>query len=216
MIRKTVLIAIIGGFAVTAGAVPFSDISFAEHTARQRTFRLFELSGSESLELSYVDVGPADAPVILLVHGVPTSSWSYRHLIESLVERGYRVISPDNLGFGNSSMPDDPLLYDLRKQASRLLKLMDGLSIDHWTQVLHDVGGPITWEMLMISPDHIERLVLLNTFAYQVGWHPPESMNNELVKFAMKVVGFHNRMIIRNTICDMIVVQEQLDNPHSL
>ena len=44
-----------GGFAVTAGAVPFSDISFAEHTARQRSFRLFELSGSESLQLSYVD-----------------------------------------------------------------------------------------------------------------------------------------------------------------
>ena len=144
----------------------YAASTFTEHTAYQSRFQLPEPDGDGGFwHLSYVDAGPTDGEPILLVHGVPTSSWSYRHLIALLSKRGFRVIAPDNLGFGNSSKPDSRDVYRLDRQAARLLALMEHLGVPTWTQVLHDVGGPITWEMMIAEPGRIERLVLLNTFA---------------------------------------------------
>ena len=168
------------------------------------------------LFLNYIDEGPKDGKVLLLVHGVPTSSWSYRAMIKSLVEKGYRVIAPDNLGFGTSAKPSDKEHYTLEKQGRRLLYLMDQLKISTWAQVLHDVGGPISWEMLALTDDRIDALIILNTFAYEEGWNPPKSMDNPLVQFSMGLIGFRNRAIIRSTICNMIAVPENLNNDLSL
>ena len=84
---------------------------------------------------------------LLLVHGVPTSSWLYRRLVDPLVSRGNRVIVPDLLGFGASDKPKQLALYHPRKQGERLIALMDHLGCRRWWHACHDVGGLWTWEV---------------------------------------------------------------------
>lgn len=122
-------------------------------------------------KIAYLDEG--EGPVIVLVHGVPTSSWLYRKMIPALVEAGFRVIAPDLLGFGSSDKPKGLLYYDFRLQGQRLLQLMEQLNVSSWTHVLHDAGGLWTWELLLQDSSKISHLVILNTIAYEAGFHPP-------------------------------------------
>lgn len=121
--------------------------------------------------LKYIDRG--QGPVILLLHGVPTSGWLYRKMIDPLVEAGYRVIAPDMLGFGSSDSPEGYEIYAEDMHAQRLLELMDHLKIEQWTHVTHDAGGLWTWELLQQDSNRIEKLVLLNTIVYEEGFQPP-------------------------------------------
>ncbi len=121
--------------------------------------------------MRYVDEGKG--PVMLLLHGVPTSSWLYRKMINQLVAKGYRVIAPDMLGFGNSDNPKGYEIYNEKNHAKRLLSLMDTLKINQWSQVFHDAGGLWTWEMLRLAPSKISHLIMLNTIVYEKGFQPP-------------------------------------------
>jgi len=143
--------------------------TLAEHRSRLKKTQV------EGGSLAYVDEGPRGAPAILLVHGMPTSSWLYRHIIPELTQSGFRVIAPDLLGFGASDKPADPAQYTLSRQAARLLALMKGLGLTTWAQVCHDLGGFWTWEIVDREPEHIERLVILNTSAYRI--RPPLSVS---------------------------------------
>jgi len=126
-------------------------------------------------KMAYLDVGEANGKVLLLVHGVPTNSWLYRHIITDLLARGgYRIIVPDLLGFGASDKPKNVDWYNLKKQGKRLLSLMDTLNIDKWVHVCHDAGGLWSWEMLaQTGSERITQLVLLNTIVFKEGFKPP-------------------------------------------
>src|SRR4051794_8115642 len=71
--------------------------------------------GLEPLRMHYVDEGPRDAPVALLLHGQPTWSYLYRSLVPVLVARGIRVVAPDNIGFGRSDKPAAPTDYTFQR-----------------------------------------------------------------------------------------------------
>ncbi len=147
--------------------------SWAEHRAAQL---VFEHHGER---IAYQDRG--SGPVILMVHGVPTSSWLYRELTQRLVDRGYRVVIPDLVGFGASSKPTDDAAFDLGLQAEHLLALMEHLGVERWTHLCHDMGGLVSWELLERAPQRVERLVVLNTFAFEEGWNPPADMARQKV-----------------------------------
>jgi alpha-beta hydrolase superfamily lysophospholipase len=85
----------------------------------------------EGNQLAYVDAGPRDGQVVLLLHGLPTPSWLYRKIYPALASAGLRVIVPDLIGFGASDKPDDLAAYFPDKQAAYILALMRGLGIDH-------------------------------------------------------------------------------------
>lgn len=121
--------------------------------------------------IKYLDQGQGD--VILLLHGVPTSGWLYRKMIDGLVQAGHRVIVPDMLGFGSSDSPKGYEIYSEEMHGSRLLELMDALQIETWTHVMHDAGGLWTWEMLEQQPHRVKNLVILNTIIYEEGFNPP-------------------------------------------
>ena len=140
-------------------------LTLEQHRARQQFLRL------EEGQLAYVDEGKG--PAILLIHGVPTSSWLYRHIIPLLSEQGFRVIVPDLLGYGNSSKPKGVEIYAPDKQADRLQLLMDHLKIQNWTHVCHDAGGIWSWELLLKASERVSHLIVLNTIAYEAGFHPP-------------------------------------------
>ena len=147
--------------------------SWAEHLGAQRTVTL------DGQQVAYLDRG--SGRVILMVHGVPTSSWLYRELVADLAGRGYRVVAPDLVGFGASSKTSDPQALSMGKQAEMLLALMDHLGIEQWTMMCHDMGGLVTWELLERAPERVERLVVLNTIAFAEGWDPPADLARQEV-----------------------------------
>lgn len=133
--------------------------------------------------IKYIDKGKGE--VIVLLHGVPTSSWLYRKMIDGLALH-HRVIAPDMLGFGSSDSPKGYDIYEPKEHAKRLLELMDNLKIKNWNHVFHDAGGLWTWELIAIAPKRIKKLIILNTIIYEVGFKPP-------VKFKK---GFLTRVIM--------------------
>ena len=120
--------------------------------------------------LKYIDKGQGD--VILLLHGIPTSGWLYRKMIDKLAKTN-RVIIPDMLGFGSSDSPEGYEIYEPIEHATRLLELMRFLHIESWNHVFHDAGGLWTWELLKQSPEKIKNLIILNTIIYSEGFNPP-------------------------------------------
>ena len=120
-------------------------------------------------ELAYLDLG--EGPVVLLVHGVPTSSWAYRKVAADLVAKGFRVIAPDLLGYGASEMANDGEELDPERQGARILGLMETLEVEGWIQVVHDAGGPWSFTMLPHAGERVRGLVLTT----HVHGHAPAS-----------------------------------------
>ncbi|MEP5338997.1 MAG: alpha/beta hydrolase [Algibacter sp.] len=141
-----------------------NQITYHQFREQQNVF------ASKDGNMHYIDEG--EGPVIVLLHGVPTSSWLYRHMIDTLEAR-YRVIVPDMLGFGSSDSPKGYDIYSETQHAERLLALLDHLNIKSWTHVMHDAGGLWTWELFKKAPKRIEKLVVLNTIIYETGFNPP-------------------------------------------
>ena len=81
------------------------------------------------LRMHYVDEGPEDGPVMLLLHGMPTWSYLYRHLIPPLVAAGFRCIAPDHMGFGRSDKPTDPHWFTIARQTEILTMASRGWEI---------------------------------------------------------------------------------------
>jgi len=141
------------------------QITYKSFRESQKTFQ------SQDGNIAFIDKG--EGPVILLLHGIPTSGWLYRKMIDPLVEAGYRVIAPDMLGFGSSDSPKGYEIYSEANHADRLLALMAHLNINSWNHVMHDAGGLWTWEMLQKEPSKVDKLVILNTIILEEGFDPP-------------------------------------------
>ncbi len=151
------------------------QVKVVPKTIQQHRDRLcyFGLAGDR---IAFVDEGARDGKPIVLLHGMPTSSWLYRNIIPILTKNGMRVIAPDMLGFGASDKPAEHSRYAFDLQAERLKALMDSLNINRWTQVVHDLGGPWTWELIYRHPDALNGLVVMNTTTYHDGFMPPAMM----------------------------------------
>jgi pimeloyl-ACP methyl ester carboxylesterase len=125
--------------------------------------------------LFYREAGPAGAPVFLLLHGFPTSSFMFRDLIPLLADR-YHVIAPDHLGFGFS---DAPAEFDYTFDALTDLTegLLDQLGVTRYAIYVQDYGAPIGWRLALRHPDAITAIVTQNGNGYDAGfveefWRP--------------------------------------------
>ena len=118
----------------------------------------------EGGRMHYVDEG--SGPVILMVHGTPTWSFLYRHLISAL-SKSNRVIAPDNLGFGLSDKPA-AWGYTPADHARNLGRLIDHLNLDDFVLAVHDFGGPIGLSQAIDRPDRVRGLVLFNTWMWSL------------------------------------------------
>jgi haloalkane dehalogenase len=112
--------------------------------------------------LHYVDEG--SGPPVLMVHGNPTWSFYYRHLVQSLQDR-YRTIAVDHVGCGLSSKPQK-YSYTLTQHIQNLTQLIEHLGLDGVHLVVHDWGGPIGLGMAGRFPEKIRSLTILNTGAF--------------------------------------------------
>ena len=118
--------------------------------------------------LSYVDEGSGEA--LLFVHGTPTWSFEYRHLIKSLA-KGYRCIAPDHLGFGLSARPES-FAYSPEAHAAVLREFVDRLGLERFTLIVHDFGGPIGLPLSVDQPSRVARVILMNTWAWPLDDDP--------------------------------------------
>ena len=112
--------------------------------------------------MRYLDEG--SGPPILFVHGTPTNSYEYRHLIASLAAT-HRCIAPDHLGFGRSERPA-AFAYTPEAHAEVLREFVDALGLERFTLVVHDFGGPIGLPLVLADSSRVDRVILMNTWAW--------------------------------------------------
>jgi len=130
-----------------------------------------DLPGFRGLRMHYVDVGPAEGPVMLCLHGEPTWSYLYRRMIPIFVAAGYRVVAPDFFGFGRSDKPVDDAAYTWDFHRNSLLGFIEYLDLRDVTLVVQDWGGLLGLTVPIAHPDRISGLLIMNT-AFGVGASP--------------------------------------------
>jgi haloalkane dehalogenase len=116
-----------------------------------------------SLRIHYVDEGPGDADVVLLLHGEPTWSFLYRKMIPIIVKAGHRAIVPDLVGFGRSDKPASRNDYSFQRHVDWMLSLIDKLKLNRMTLVGQDWGGLIGLRLVAAKPELFDRVVTANT-----------------------------------------------------
>lgn len=126
----------------------------------------------DGVKLAYREAGPADAPVVLLLHGFPTSSRMFRNLIPKLATR-YHVIAPDYPGFGQSDVPDrKSFKYSFDNFAKLIGGLTEKLGAERYALYVQDYGAPVGYRLALRHPDRVTALVVQNGNAYAEGLSP--------------------------------------------
>lgn len=130
----------------------------------------------DGVNIFYREAGPADAPVLLLLHGFPTSSHMFRNLIPALADR-YRLIAPDYPGYGQSDMPDrSKFAYTFDHFAQLIGGLLEKLSVVRYAMYVMDYGAPVGWRLALKHPERVTGLIVQNGNAYVEGmkefWDP--------------------------------------------
>jgi pimeloyl-ACP methyl ester carboxylesterase len=124
------------------------------------------------LPVFYRDAGPRDAPVILLLHGFPSSSRMYEPLIQRLSDR-YRLIAPDLPGFGHSGAPDPKQFhYTFDHLAEVIVSFIEQLGFRRYALFVQDYGGPVGFRVAGALPDRIDALIVQNAVAHEEGLGP--------------------------------------------
>lgn len=136
-----------------------ADFPFAPHYA-----------DVDGLRMHYLDEGPRDAPVALLMHGMPTWSYLYRTMIPPLLAAGYRCVAPDHIGFGRSDKVTDPAWYTIARHTANLRRLVETLDLRDITVFVQDWGGPTGLAQYAEMPARFSRLVIMNTWLHHDGY----------------------------------------------
>lgn len=119
-----------------------------------------EVSG---YRIHYLDEGPGDGQTVLLMHGQPSWSYLYRHMIPLLSEAGYRVIAPDNVGFGKSDKPVNWSDHSYQMHVDVMTGFVDAIELESATLFAQDWGGLIGLRVVEQRPDRFARIMLSNT-----------------------------------------------------
>jgi pimeloyl-ACP methyl ester carboxylesterase len=117
--------------------------------------------------MHYVDEGPADAPPVLLLHGNPTWGYLWRDTVPPLLDAGYRVVVPDQIGFGLSEHPHAASAHSLDNHAANLVSLVDQLDLRGALFVCHDWGGPTGLAALLTRPERAAAVAVMSTWAWR-------------------------------------------------
>lgn len=130
----------------------------------------------QGLTIFYRETGPADGPVVLLLHGYPTSSFMFRNLIPML-NASYRVIAPDLPGFGFSDAPPhDRFEYSFDHLAAVMQQFIEELKLEKFVLYIFDYGAPVGLRLAVANPGKIAGLITQNGNAYEEGlsegWNP--------------------------------------------
>jgi pimeloyl-ACP methyl ester carboxylesterase len=171
-------------------ATPDKPASEPQQAVHYRTVKI------DGVNVFYREAGRSDAPVVLLLHGFPASSFMYRDLIERLAVR-FRVVAPDYPGFGYSDAPSTrEFSYTFDRLADIVGKFTNALRLERYALYMQDFGGPVGFRLATRHPERITFLVVQNANAYEEGlpdsfwtpartlWREPSSVNFERIRDA--------------------------------
>jgi len=123
----------------------------------------------DGLSIFYRESGPKDAPVVLLLHGLPSSSRMFEPLFARLSDR-YHLVAPDYPGFGHSHWPDPKdFAYTFDHYAEIVTHFTEALGLSRYTLYMQDYGGPVGFRMALAHPDRIEALIVQDAVAHNEG-----------------------------------------------
>ncbi|MDR3498795.1 MAG: haloalkane dehalogenase [Parvibaculum sp.] len=125
-------------------------------------FALDDAEGA-ALRLHYLDEGPKSASPVLLMHGEPSWSYLYRHMIPGLVARGHRAVAPDLIGFGRSDKPSAQADYTYERHVKWMSAWLTGMDLRDITLFCQDWGGLIGLRLVAAFPERFARVVVANT-----------------------------------------------------
>jgi haloalkane dehalogenase len=153
--------------------------------------------------MHYLDEGSGEA--IVFVHGTPTWSFLWRHLITDL-RRDWRCVAPDQLGFGLSDKPRDAD-YTPEAHARNLERLITSLGLRNVTLVVHDFGGPIGLAWALRNTENVSRVVLMNTWLWSNAGNKPVEAASRLLggpigRFLYTRLNFSPRVLLKNAYAD--------------
>ena len=148
---------------------------------------------ADGVEVFYRAAGDPSAPVVLLLHGFPTSSFMFRELIPRLADR-FRVIAPDLPGFGFTEVPENrKYTYSFDALARTTEAFTEALGLDRYAIYVFDYGAPTGFRLAMAHPERVSAIVSQNGNAYEEGlgdawgpirkyWAEPTAENREVIR----------------------------------
>jgi pimeloyl-ACP methyl ester carboxylesterase len=189
--RSAIAAAAIGGVGATIGVVPSVSAGISQPAAgsgvRHKTISI------DGVAIFYREAGPSDGPAVLLLHGFPTSSHMFRHLIPAFADR-WRVIAPDYPGFGFSEYAArDDYPYSFAAFASTMAKFTNAIGLGNYAIYIQDYGAPIGLRLALQQPDRVAAIIAQNGNAYEEGlsggweqikayWRDPSPENRKLMR----------------------------------
>ncbi len=117
---------------------------------------------TNGINLHAVEAGPADGPLVILLHGFPEFWYGWRYQIEALANAGYRVLAPDQRGYNLSDKPKGISAYNLDALAGDVAGLIEAMGCDKAYLVGHDWGSVAAWWTAIKHPQRLEKLAILN------------------------------------------------------
>src|SRR5436305_4151926 len=143
------------------------QVNAKETTMAHPTFyRTIKIDG---VSIFYRETGPTDAPAILLLHGLPTSSRQFQPLFARLSDR-FHLVAPDYPGFGHSDWPDPrnyPYTFDHITET--MTRFTEALLLSRYTLYMHDYGGPVGFRMALAHPERVEALIVQDAAGHNEG-----------------------------------------------
>jgi len=185
------------GLNVLFSTVRPGSVSLAKKAKLQISRRRVNADG---VSIFYREAGPPDAPVVLLLHGFPTSSFQYRELMPLLADR-YRVIAPDLPGFGFTNVPAERRYeYSFDSLARTMEAFTNALNLERYALYVFDYGAPTGFRLAMAKPERVTAIVSQNGNAYEEGlgdawapirryWSNPSSENREAIRQGLNAEG---------------------------
>lgn len=155
---------------------------------------------ADGVRVFYREAGDPNAPVVLLLHGFPASSFQYRELIPRLADR-YRVIAPDLPGFGFTEIPAARnYVYAFDALAKTIEAFTDALNLKSYALYIFDYGAPTGLRLAMAHPERVTAIVSQNGNAYEEGlgdawapirkyWSDPSAENRNMIRGALTAEG---------------------------
>ncbi len=142
----------------------------ADKTVSRKSSRvLYNTIKIDGLDIFYRSAGDRTKPVILLLHGFPTSSQMFRNLMPALADK-YYVVAPDYPGFGQSSMPKvNEFEYSFDNLAKTVEKFVEALKLEKYSLYVQDYGAPIGFRLAAKYPERVQSLIVQNGNAYDEG-----------------------------------------------
>ncbi len=147
--------------------MPTSSKAVPEEATKHRT--RYKAAKVDGVSIFYREAGPPEAPAILLLHGLPSSSRMFEPLLQRLADR-YRLIAPDYPGFGHSDWPDPKqFAYTFDRYAEIMTHFTEALAIPRYALYMQDYGGPVGFRMALASPERVEALIVQDAVAHNEG-----------------------------------------------